>query len=88
MVLDGRLVRYCISGFNHCSYDGEPFVLHDPSFRRTSNIGDVFPSLIDVEACWLNMSQIKQLDAGSWFLRVSTIYLLYDNVTHFMGVEK
>jgi len=64
----------CLSGFHYCSYDGEPFVLHDPTFRRTTNIRDIFPKLRDVEACWLNMSQIKQLDAGSWFLRVSTVY--------------
>jgi len=63
-----------ISTVHHCSYDGVPFLLHDATFKRTTNIDDVFPKLVDVDACWLNMSQIKQLDAGSWFLRVSIHY--------------
>jgi len=67
----------CVSVLRHCSYDGVPFLLHDPTFRRTTNIADVFPQLTDVEACWLNMSYIKQLDAGSWFLRVSKQYCLH-----------
>jgi len=56
---------------HRCSYDGVPFLLHDPTFQRTTNIADVFPKWTDVQACWLNMSEIKQLDAGSWFLKVS-----------------
>jgi len=61
---------------HHCSYDGIPFLLHDTTFRRTTNIQDVFPKWTDAEACWLNMSQIKQLDAGSWFIKVCIQYLV------------
>lgn len=48
----------------------------------------MFPELTDVEACWLNMSYIKQLNAGSWFLRVSECALqfwLYDIVSQSMN---
>lgn len=71
----------------NCSNDGVPFILHDHTFRRTTNIADVFPKLTDVEACWLNMSDIKQLDAGSWFLRVSVHVLLvaYGVISHWTG---
>jgi len=70
------------------SNDGTPFILHDKTFRRTTNIADVFPDLTDVEACWLNISAIKQLDAGSWFLRVSEYALqfrLYDLISWSMN---
>ena len=78
----------CASVFERCSFDGVPFLLHDPTFRRTTNIADVFPELTDVEACWLNMSQIKRLDAGSWFLRVSTQYCLRDVALYCTDVER
>ena len=66
-----------------------PFLLHDPTFRRTTNIADVFPERTDVEACWLNISDIKRLDAGSWFLRVSVQqYSLCDIVSQFSDVGR
>jgi len=72
-------ITHCLC---RCSNDGIPFILHDHTFRRTTNIADVFPQLRDVEACWLNMSDIKRLDAGSWFLRVSMHYWLHDVISH------
>lgn len=52
------------------SYDGIPFLLHDATFRRTTNIASVFSDLVDYDASYFNMSQIKQLNAGSWYLEV------------------
>ncbi|XP_069104829.1 glycerophosphodiester phosphodiesterase domain-containing protein 5-like isoform X2 [Argopecten irradians] len=50
------------------SFDGVPFLLHDKTFERTTNIANVFPDLIETEASMFNISQIKELDAGSWFI--------------------
>lgn len=51
------------------SFDGIPFMLHDNNLERTTNVADIFPNLKKMEACWFNMSQLKQLDAGSWFIK-------------------
>ncbi|VDI66021.1 Hypothetical predicted protein [Mytilus galloprovincialis] len=51
------------------SYDGVPFVFHDSTFRRTTNIADVFPDYIDSSVSAFNISEIKQLNVGSWFLK-------------------
>lgn len=50
------------------SYDGVPFVFHDKTFQRTTNIADVFPRYVESSVSAFNISEIKQLDAGSWFL--------------------
>jgi glycerophosphoryl diester phosphodiesterase len=57
--------------FINFSYDGKPFVFHDSTFRRTTNIASVFPKYVDKSVSFFNISEIKQLNAGSWFLEVS-----------------
>ena len=52
------------------SFDGVPFLLHDKTFRRTTNVAEVFPEMVDMDASLFNISQIKSLNAGSWFLEV------------------
>jgi glycerophosphoryl diester phosphodiesterase len=49
------------------SHDGFLFLLHDDDLRRTTDVEVVFPALASVPACDLNYSQIRALDAGSWF---------------------
>ena len=49
------------------SADGVPFLLHDNTFRRTSNAREVFGNPF-VEPESLNFTQIEQLDVGSWFV--------------------
>ncbi|MBE7554160.1 MAG: glycerophosphodiester phosphodiesterase [Anaerolineales bacterium] len=48
--------------------DGQLIVLHDDSLARTSNASALFPN----RAPWLisnfTLTEIKQLDAGSWFI--------------------
>uniref|UniRef100_K1R1V9 Glycerophosphodiester phosphodiesterase domain-containing protein 5 n=1 Tax=Magallana gigas TaxID=29159 RepID=K1R1V9_MAGGI len=63
--------EYNVMGFEtdvRISLDGVPFILHDSTFLRTTNIEKVFPSLKDEDASNFNMSQIKQLNAGRWFM--------------------
>ena len=57
--------------FINFSYDGVPFVFHDHTFRRTTNIASVFPEDVDSSVSSFNISKIRQLNAGSWFLEVS-----------------
>ncbi|CAD5112997.1 DgyrCDS2199 [Dimorphilus gyrociliatus] len=49
--------------------DGELILLHDKTFRRTTNIKDIEGGKFkNTEPCALNYSFIETLDAGSWFL--------------------
>jgi glycerophosphoryl diester phosphodiesterase len=55
--LNCRIIEFDVK----CSIDGEPFIFHDESLKRTTNgAGDL--SLVDAQ-------YIKTLDAGSWFSR-------------------
>ena len=49
------------------SLDGVPFLMHDDDLKRTTNVESVFPEKEDQRACFFNISELKQLDAGSWF---------------------
>ena len=54
------------------SFDGVPFLMHDSSLHRTTNIESVFPGMADKDPSYFNISQLKMLNAGEWFLQVST----------------
>ena len=53
------------------SYDGVPYVFHDEDLRRTTNVHDIFPLKYREAADNFTMDELKRLNAGSWFLRVS-----------------
>jgi glycerophosphoryl diester phosphodiesterase len=50
------------------SYDGIPFILHDDTLRRTTNVEDIFPNRKNDRADSFNITELRQLDAGSWFV--------------------
>ncbi len=54
----------------HMSKDGELVLIHDDNFRRTSDVEQVFPFRLPF---WkvkdFSLEEIKQLDAGSWYLK-------------------
>lgn len=49
------------------SYDGVPFLMHDDTFTRTTNISDHFPDRKDDKVYTFNISELRELDAGTWF---------------------
>ncbi|CAH1780730.1 unnamed protein product [Owenia fusiformis] len=51
------------------SFDGTPFLLHDQTFRRTTNIEELYPEWSGNPAWSFNMSDIEKLNAGSWYLK-------------------
>lgn len=53
------------------SRDGVPLLLHDSTFRRTTNIATLFPSRALRTASSLTWAFIQQLDAGSYVAVVS-----------------
>nr|XP_057942589.1 glycerophosphodiester phosphodiesterase domain-containing protein 5-like [Doryrhamphus excisus] len=50
------------------SYDGVPFLMHDRTLRRTTNVHQVFPNQADAPAAMFLWSELQRLNAGAWFL--------------------
>uniref|UniRef100_H2L905 Glycerophosphodiester phosphodiesterase domain containing 4 n=1 Tax=Oryzias latipes TaxID=8090 RepID=H2L905_ORYLA len=50
------------------SYDGVPFLMHDSTLRRTTNVEDVFPNRTHLDASMFTWTELQQLNAGGWFL--------------------
>ena len=51
------------------SYDGIPFLMHDDTLKRTTNVTESFPSLADTPASFFNISQLQTLNAGAWYVQ-------------------
>lgn len=47
--------------------DGVLLALHDDNLRRTSNIESTFPGKEDYPVSYFTLSELRRLDAGSWF---------------------
>uniref|UniRef100_A0A8C0J9Q2 Glycerophosphodiester phosphodiesterase domain containing 2 n=1 Tax=Chelonoidis abingdonii TaxID=106734 RepID=A0A8C0J9Q2_CHEAB len=52
------------------SADGIPFLMHDETLTRTTNVREVFPAQATMNGTAFNWTDLQQLDAGSWFLEV------------------
>ncbi|XP_029924750.1 glycerophosphodiester phosphodiesterase domain-containing protein 5 [Myripristis murdjan] len=50
------------------SFDGVPFLMHDRSLRRTTNIQEVFKNRTDTLAAMFTWAELESLNAGAWFL--------------------
>ena len=50
------------------SFDGIPFLMHDHTLKRTTNVSANFPSRKDDDPSLFTISELRQLDAGSWFV--------------------
>lgn len=55
------------------SYDGVPFLMHDSTLSRTTNIKEVYPNATAQNAALFSWDALKELNAGTWFLKVSTV---------------
>ncbi|GCB68285.1 hypothetical protein scyTo_0008204 [Scyliorhinus torazame] len=51
------------------SYDGVPFLMHDSTFERTTDIAEVFPKKVRSDVSNFTWSEIQKLNAGKWFLK-------------------
>ncbi|XP_048349737.1 glycerophosphodiester phosphodiesterase domain-containing protein 5 isoform X3 [Sphaerodactylus townsendi] len=49
------------------SYDGVPFLMHDTTLRRTTNVEEVFPELASEHSSMFNWTDLESLNAGEWF---------------------
>lgn len=51
------------------SQDGIPFLMHDATLTRTTNVAEVFPERIADRASSFNMADLELLNAGLWFIQ-------------------
>ena len=75
------------------SYDGVLFLCHDNTAARTTNIKDVFPDRITEDVTMFNISELRQLDAGSWFVdtdpyrTIAQGYISHENAEAYRGEQ-
>uniref|UniRef100_H2XRU2 GP-PDE domain-containing protein n=1 Tax=Ciona intestinalis TaxID=7719 RepID=H2XRU2_CIOIN len=50
------------------SLDGVPFLMHDPTLQRTTNVKDIFPTRKHHDAETFTWKDLQQLNAGQWYL--------------------
>ncbi|KAM6907171.1 glycerophosphodiester phosphodiesterase domain-containing protein 5-like [Xenentodon cancila] len=50
------------------SFDGVPFLMHDYTLQRTTNVHEVFPNWADTPAAMFTWAKVESLNAGAWFL--------------------
>ena len=51
------------------SLDGIPFLMHDDTLARTTNIAEVFPDRTNDRASSFTIDELKELNAGLWFIQ-------------------
>ncbi len=51
------------------SLDGVPFLMHDATLQRTTNVAEVYPDRVDDPPSSFEISELKNLNAGLWFLQ-------------------
>jgi glycerophosphoryl diester phosphodiesterase len=51
------------------SKDGVPFLMHDETLQRTTNISEVFPDRVDDNASSFTIDELRALNAGLWFIQ-------------------
>lgn len=51
------------------SLDGIPFLMHDATLTRTTDVATVFPEKVNQRAEWFSWNELQQLNSGSWYLK-------------------
>lgn len=51
------------------SLDGVPFLMHDETLARTTNIAEVFPARVNDRASSFTLEELQTLNAGLWFIQ-------------------
>ncbi len=64
-----ELGAYGLEGDIHISRDGVPFLMHDNDLARTTNVAEVFPLRQADRAESFTLAELKQLNAGEWFVQ-------------------
>nr|XP_060623138.1 glycerophosphodiester phosphodiesterase domain-containing protein 4-like [Anolis sagrei ordinatus] len=49
------------------SFDGIPFLMHDSTLKRTTNVRSLYPEFMNEEAAMFPWSHLEKLNSGRWF---------------------
>ena len=60
---------YGLEGDIHISLDGVPFLMHDDTLSRTTDVAAVFPGREQQNAASFTFAELRQLSAGQWFVQ-------------------
>ena len=69
------------------SLDGIPFLMHDSTMRRTTNIADIYPARILEDPSMFNWTDLSLLNAGEWFVEVSCVIIVFFYLIRWYAVE-
>uniref|UniRef100_A0A7N8YNW5 Glycerophosphodiester phosphodiesterase domain containing 5b n=1 Tax=Mastacembelus armatus TaxID=205130 RepID=A0A7N8YNW5_9TELE len=64
------------------SLDGVPFLMHDRTLRRTTDVEKVFPDRQLDETSHFNWTDLQQLNAGQWFLKYDPFWTVHSLSPH------
>jgi glycerophosphoryl diester phosphodiesterase len=62
------------------SLDGVPFLMHDETLARTTNIAEVFPDRVNDDASSFTLDELKRLNAGLWFIQTDPFGTINDGL--------
>lgn len=66
-----RMLDYDVTAWEidiRLTKEGIPILLHDQTLKRTTNVDEVFPERVNDDVDSFSLAELKQLDAGSWFV--------------------
>ncbi|XP_051934433.1 glycerophosphodiester phosphodiesterase domain-containing protein 5 isoform X2 [Hippocampus zosterae] len=64
------------------SVDGIPFLMHDSTLRRTTDVENIFPDRQMEDAAMFNWTDLQQLNAGRWFLKDDPFWTTHTLSSH------
>ncbi|XP_070684706.1 glycerophosphodiester phosphodiesterase domain-containing protein 5 isoform X2 [Pempheris klunzingeri] len=64
------------------SVDGVPFLMHDRTLQRTTDVEKVFPDRQTDNASRFNWTDLQQLNAGRWFLKDDPFWTVHTLSPH------
>ncbi|KAL6116407.1 gdpd5 [Pungitius sinensis] len=74
-----KALQMNVTGFEadvSISVDGVPFLMHDDTLRRTTDVEKVFPDRRMEDASSFNWTDLQQLSAGRWFLKEDPFWMV------------
>ncbi|XP_019742938.1 glycerophosphodiester phosphodiesterase domain-containing protein 5 [Hippocampus comes] len=64
------------------SVDGIPFLMHDRTLRRTTDVENIFPDRQMEDGAFFNWTDLQQLNAGRWFLKDDPFWTTHTLSSH------
>jgi glycerophosphoryl diester phosphodiesterase len=72
----------------HISNDGKPFILHDDTFERTTNVKEIYPSRAIDRAEYFSLEEATRLNAGKWFVERDPYQTIRDGQVSASQIEE